>query len=474
MPSLAPKLPSSRLFWRLFASNAIVIPATAIAFLAIASGWHQRQIVNQVDVRLHDVTVSARDGVQRYLANGDVEALRALTATIARETATRITVVLPDGLVVADSQEQPERMNNHADRIEFIQALKRGEGKSERISPTLGIGMRYFAVAVDQDGKTIGLLRTSLPVAETRSLARSLQPLLWIAALVGSFVGCVFGYRNAKMVTRPVSQLTAAANRIAAGDHQRPVAISGQDEMAQLADSFNRMNREMSTREAELRDTADKLTTVLAGMVEGVLAVDVNHRIQFANRAAGELLRFDVEKVHRERLLDIARNQTLRQLVFRALDDEQASDGRNMVDEIMAGADGKLTLAVHASRLPGKPCPGVVLVLHDVTELRKLEKMRQEFVANVSHELKTPLSAIMAYSETLKQGAIEDPSVNLSFLDNIHEQSLRLQDLIMDMLQLAGSNRINRRSRSNRSRSCLSFNPVWKEGRRLPSLRGSN
>ena len=428
---------SSRLFWRLFGTSVLVLPATALIFVVLASRWHREQTVEQIDVRLHDIVVAVRASITPLISEGPSNRLREFIRQLGDETQTRLTVISPDGVVLANSQESPTRMENHKDRVEFIQAAARGQGTSQRTSPTLKVPMRYFAMRVDQDSERLGLLRAALPVDETESLTATLRPLLWMAGLFGTLIGSLLGYWNSKRVLTPIRELIGAADRLAEGSYGDRVQITSRDEIGELADAFNKMCRGISTRENQLRETADQLATVLAGMADGVLAIDTQQRVLFANRAAGELLGFSDQDVSGQPLWEVVRNHLLHEVAASALRDEQAGGQDIVAAEITAGADRKCVLAVNAARLPGSPCPGIVLVLHDVTELRRLENLRQQFVANVSHELKTPLSSIMAYSETLRQGAIDDPSVNRRFVENIHDQSNRLQDLIMDMLQLA-------------------------------------
>ncbi len=219
---------------------------------------------------------------------------------------------------------------------------------------------------------------------------------------------------------------------MAAGNLGQHVSIANRDEIGMLARAFNRLNDDLRARIDQIRERGDQLAAVLGGMVEGVIAVDRRARILFANHAAGEQFDFRADDARGRALMSVIRDETLHQSVQRAMTTRDAVNA-----EIQRHVPSSGTLAVHATPLPGEPCPGVVVVLYDMTRLRRLESLRQEFVANVSHELKTPLSSIKAYAETLRAGAINDERHNLEFVQRIEDQAERLHQLIMDLLSLA-------------------------------------
>jgi two-component system phosphate regulon sensor histidine kinase PhoR len=203
-----------------------------------------------------------------------------------------------------------------------------------------------------------------------------------------------------------------------------------------LARTFDRMSRDLHGRTTLLNQTGDRQSTVLGGMIEGVIAVDNRNRIALANNAAGRLFGFQPAQVEGRPLLEIVRSHALQEAVAKAFatNEPQRLETRS---NIQLPTSNIQQIDIHVQPLPGRPCPGVVLVMHDTTELRRLESLRRDFMANVSHELKTPLSSIKAYTETLRNGALRDPDTAQRFLAHIEEQSERLHRLIMDMLMLA-------------------------------------
>jgi two-component system phosphate regulon sensor histidine kinase PhoR len=257
-----------------------------------------------------------------------------------------------------------------------------------------------------------------------------------VAVLMAGFAGFVLAVRHYRRLTRDLDRMTDAVRHVAAEQSEHPY-LSAEGDLHPLSDAMNQMFQGISLRQQQLQEMADRLGTVLSAMVEGVLAVDDRQRILFANAAAGKLLGFDPERARGKGLLEVARNHMLHEAVSETLANRDLPNQETRWYELNSHPSRGQILSFRATRLLGEPCPGVVLVLQDVTELRRLEHLRQEFVANVSHELKTPLTAIKAYAETLQSGAIDDPKINREFTANIEREADRLNNLIVDLLRLA-------------------------------------
>lgn len=254
-----------------------------------------------------------------------------------------------------------------------------------------------------------------------------------VAAVV--LVSIISAIRHYRRLTDAIARMTEAVRQVANDESQQP-HLSADGDLQPLTESMNRMFARISGRQQQLQELADRLRTVLSAMVEGVLSVDDRQRILFANAAAGRLLGFDPEQARGKTLLEVASHPLFHEAVAETLASREPDEEIRRY-EIDSHPPRNQVLSFRATRLHGEPCPGVVLVLRDVTELRRLEHLRQEFVANVSHELKTPLTTIKAYAETLQDGAIDQPDVNRKFTANIEREADRLHLLIMDMLRLA-------------------------------------
>lgn len=252
------------------------------------------------------------------------------------------------------------------------------------------------------------------------------------AAVVAVMVSLVLSARLARRLRRPLDALMGAADKLSEGKSGQRVFTERQDELGDLVRSFNRMSEQLDTRIAHLEEDRQQLRTILSGMVEGVVALDAGQRILYVNERAAQLLGLPWQAPVGRRLWEVVRQRPLLDVVQRALDSSEPQR-----EELSWNGSNVRSLTVHAARLPGSPPRGAVLVLHDTTELRRLERLRQEFVANVSHELKTPLSVIKLCVETLLDGAMDDPQHRQQFLEQLNFQSNRLHALILDLLSLA-------------------------------------
>ena len=427
---------SSRLFWKLFTSYALLNLTATVTFVVIVTGWQAEQVNLQVRERLHDSAAMVRRYLSEDISQGRTTALQNAVLELGEDMATRITIVAMNGEVLADSKRESlaavAKMDNHKGRPELVKAASSGYGTSQRESPSIGEPMLYVAIRADSGEEPLGMVRTALPMTQVRSEIAAVQRLIWIVALIVSIAVVGLTYFVAVRLVRPVSTLTNAAEAIAAGDYQHRVYLHSRDELGVLARSFNHMSDKLDSREAQLRDSTKRLATVLEGMVEGVIALDDQHRIILANPAAGRLLSFDPVESEQKPIMQVVRNHTIHEM----LQGPEQPQGTRRV-EIQSGDEQSRSVGVTATFLAGESPTRCILVLQDITELRKLEAMRQEFVANVSHELKTPLSSIKAYSETLLSGAINDANNNSRFVLRIEEQAERLHELILDMLSLA-------------------------------------
>lgn len=230
-------------------------------------------------------------------------------------------------------------------------------------------------------------------------------------------------------LVRPVGILTASAKRMTLGDFGDPVYVGTQDELGELASQFNLLRQEMISRSADM----ERLSTVLAAMNDGVISIDESHQVLFANAAAGRMLDFSPADAHGRSLLESVRSYKLHDVVVRLL----ASKGQYEM-EMEWGEENPRNLLVNATLFSyGTSSAIVIMMIYNLSEQRRLEAMRRDFVANVSHELKTPLSSIKAYAETLSCGGINDLANRDRFLQEIEDQADRLNSLISDLLSLA-------------------------------------
>ena len=392
--------------------------------------------VVEIDEVLHSSASGLQPTIERLLAessndrSGEIEQM---IRNFSERAKIRVTVVDPDGRVLADSDVAAETMENHKLRPEIVQARLGKIGKATRLSESTKTEYYYLAIPLLEESEPIGILRLAMATAQTRKrLADISKTFVWIALASAALASIVlFGFARATIA--PLRELTHFAGSIARGDYgQRLSPVHWQGEWRLLGKAFDQMQVELQGREDELRTNSDRLSAVLASMHEGIIAIDLQRRVLLANRAAAVLLDVPFQELINRPFYEHVRNPFIEECV-----DEVFRTHRTIGREFETKRQPRRVLAVHFSWIAQFSGEAVVIVVHDVTSLRQLETMRRDFVANVSHELKTPLSSIKAYSETLRLGALEDPVNRLRFVERIEEQANRLSDLILDLIRLA-------------------------------------
>jgi two-component system phosphate regulon sensor histidine kinase PhoR len=255
--------------------------------------------------------------------------------------------------------------------------------------------------------------------------------LPWTVAAVTAMAAMVMVIWLARRMVR-LQELRRGAERIAAGEYGHRVYAGPADEIGVVARSFNQMSEHLASQFAQVEEDRRQLRAILSGMVEGVVALDADQRVLFVNDRAVQLLEFQAQPAIGRKFYEVFRQRALHEIARRAL-----TESEPFREELSWNGRWAKNLTVHGTGLAGTATQGAVLVIHDTSDLRRLERLRQEFVANVSHELKTPLSVIKACVETLVAGAVDDPQHRRPFLEQIGNQADRLHALILDLLSLA-------------------------------------
>lgn len=429
---------SSRLFWKLFAVYVGLSMALATALLSVVHSSQRSELKRQTEHRLLETAVILRSHVRDLLATavGDRASppgqsdLQALIQHLADQTQLRITIVNSTGVVLADSERSPAAMFDHANRPELITASQEGIGTAIRQSPTLGEAMFYLALRLDLADDGHAFVRVAAPMDVIGQRMEDARRYLLTFTLLFGVIATVFTYWVIGRMIHPLALLTRNIQTMIEGGSQELARVHSGDEVGALSNAFIQMQSELAARFGQLRERNEQLSTILGNLLEGIIAVDSNENMVMANDASRRML--GMPNAVGRPLLELTRCRPLHDAVIQCL-----RTGETVTMEFVADDEIRRDLAVRATRLPGHPSPGVLVVLHDISELRRLESLRHEFVANVSHELKTPLASIKAYAETLRSGAIDDQDNNRRFISRIEEQAERLHQLIVDMLHIA-------------------------------------
>ena len=370
-----------------------------------------------------------------HFASNNVQELKRLAKTLGQPGEQRVTLILPDGTVVGDSEETPSRMDNHVDRPEIQQALTGGTGSSVRHSKTMKANLMYVALAVKRDARTLGVVRLSIPLT---LVDETLKELLWkivFAGLLIALAATPVSLYISRRISQPLSQMKDTAERFASGQLDTRIRVEGPDDITRLAEALNVMAAQLEERFHTVTAQRNEQEAILSSMVEGVIAVDSRENVLSINRAAAQLL--DVPKgfAAGQPVAMVMRNVQLQKFVKKTLVSTKTLEQ----DIVFHRGDNEQVLHLIGTVLKdSKQTPiGAVIVMNDVTRLKRLETMRRDFVANVSHELKTPITSIKGFVETLLGGAMDDPKDNKRFLEIVAGQAERLNAIISDLLSLS-------------------------------------
>lgn len=349
-------------------------------------------------------------------------------------TSTRLTVILASGKVVGDSQEDPLRMDNHADRPEFREAMQGRVGVSTRFSFTLGHTMMYVAVPWRPKDQPRGVVRASLPMKTLAGAIRALYLKVALGGLLVAFLVAVLGFFIARRISDPLRDLQRGALRFARGELDRKLPIPNTAELASLAEALNYMAEQLQNKIQSLTRQGQEQKAILSSMTEGVLALDAEGRLLTINRAGAGMLHLDPVEAQNLPVSEVTQDSGLKWFINRTLSNPEPIEG-----EVEIKDNGRRIFKAHGTPLRDSQgvSLGTLVVLHDITQLRQLENTRRDFVANVSHELKTPITSIKGFVETLLAGALKEPENAENFLNIIAKQTDRLNEIIDDLLTLS-------------------------------------
>ncbi len=434
-----------RLFWRIFATYlVIVVLATAgVGWLAVSSArdFFTERTADELESRAGLV----REEVSFLVEGPDLARIEPLIQRMGAASGTRITIIATGsggsepGEVIADSDRLPEDMVDHSDRPEYKEAVRGETGRAVRRSQTLGEDMMYVAVPVDAGGEVAAVVRTAMPLTAVDETLSQLYRSIFFGAAIVAAVAALLGWYVSRRIAAPMREMREGAERFAVGDFSRKLLVPTTVEFAAVAESMNRMAADLDDELRTLTRERNEREAVLESMVEGVLAVDPEGRVIAINTAAARLLDIDRPAVVGMSIEGAVRNPELQRAVLSVLTGEQPVEADLTV--YVGGEDRYLQANGALLHTEDGAVAGAVVVVNDVTRLRRLEEVRSDFVANVSHELKTPVTSIKGFAETLADGALDDPEAGRRFLRIVAGQADRLNAIIEDLLALSSLER---------------------------------
>ncbi len=425
----------SRFSWKLTAVLLLPIFLSTAVVGGLAIRSIEEDSKEEVRRSLAAQAALLRNVAAPRLGQSHETALKQEVRSLGEEIGTRLTVIDAGGQVLADSQEEPSRMDNLASRPEILSARSHGSGTATRYSHRLGATLTDLALPIEENGRLLGYARASLPLSGVDQRVARLRTVVALGTVLALLAAGVLGLALARSFVKPVNAMTAVAEGMAHGDYNRRLPATRTDELGDLARALNRTAESSQSRMETIITDRNKLLSLLKGMVEGVVAVDREERVLQMNSAAGTILGALPETSVSKPIWEVTRVRQVCDTLSRTL-----KTGRDVKDELrlVTRSQDQVVEMLASPLLDGEgELAGAVVVLHDVSNLHRLQTVRRDFVANASHELKTPIAAIRALVETL----IEDRSMPSSdrerFLDKIWNQSMRLSSLVTDLLTLS-------------------------------------
>lgn len=428
------------MLWHLYPSYLLVTLVSLIAITWYASNAMERFFIKQVAADLEARAMFLNQLFDACFSPLNPNTLDRLSKEIGKASHTRITIMSPKGVVWGDSEENPEKMDNHGNRPEVFSAIQGNVGYEIRYSATLGQKMMYVAVPVEQDGQIQAVLRTAVPVTSIDEAYKTFHARMAWGGLLIAFLAAAVCLLVSRRISFPIEKMKEGALRFAKGDFSLRLSLPKSEEMSSLAEALNRMASQLDDRIKAVSRHRNELEAVLSSMVEGVIAIDPQEKIISINQAAAAMFDRDPWEIHGRSIQEVIRNPELQRFVKKAL-----SNGQSASCDITFYQNEERILRTHSSPLLDikEERIGILIVMEDVTKLRRLENIRRDFVSNVSHEIKTPITLIKGFVETLIQDSDDCPDQARRFLGIIDKHVNRLEAIIEDLLKLS---RIERES----------------------------
>jgi two-component system phosphate regulon sensor histidine kinase PhoR len=425
-----------RIFWQIYPGHLVVTLFTLLVCLAVCLSSLEQFYRRQVAENLKALALFAVEQVQDRFDAVDRDYLNSISVKLGSKSAVRITLILADGTVVGESDKSRDQMENHRDRPEVKTVIEQGTpGQAVRFSDSVRKNMLYVAVPVYHDGAVVGVVRTAMPLLRMEEALSGVEHRLLWGGVAILLLAAILSFAVSRRISRPLEQIKQGAERFAAGDFSYRLHSLGSVEVGALAETMNQMAAQLEERLQSISKERNQREAVLSSMVEGVLAVDIDGHIISLNKAAAQFFNvFQPETAAGRSIEEVFRNVKLQRFVAEVLEGQETRECELVIQNHQAyclQARGTNLLGVQNRRI------GAVVVFNDVSRLRRLENLRRDFVANVSHELKTPITSIKGFVETLLDGAIKDPVEAERFLRIVAKNADRLNAIIEDLLMLS-------------------------------------
>lgn len=425
-----------KLVWQLFFPFFFIAFVSTSGVILYFSNTVCKSLYSGAESELYSSAKLVENQVKQMIEQNQYDKIDILCKQLGEQVNIRFTVILASGKVIGDSEKDIAEMDNHSDRPEIIKAKTGISLPHKRFSYTLKEAMLYLVIPINVNGSHRGFLRTSFSIQSIQQAIRKVYVRMIIAGTLILLICAILCWYASYRITVPITEIQKWSANISAGDFNLSIPLKFRycEEMNSLAQSIYRMSVELNNRFSTMIRQRNEIQAVFSSMVEGVLAVDTDERIININQAASKLLDVNPQTVKGKLIQEVIRNSDLQKFVKKTIASRQPVEA----DIIFSNGSDRFLQANGTALLDSeKNNIGALVVLNDVTRIKKLENMRKEFVANVSHELKTPITSIKGFVETLLEGSVKDPDETTRFLKIIFKQTSRLMEIIEDLLALS-------------------------------------
>ncbi len=406
------------IFRKIFINFVIVIFITAGLFLLFSSQIVKTYYINTLSKDLEQVARTVSSSVKFMHSSNEKESIQEFVKEIGLSRGYRITIVGSDGVVWGDSEKSPEEMENHKNRPEIIKALKGEIGTSIRYSKTTKEYMLYVAVPIRRDGEIVGVARASMFMKSIYNLINTLKTRLIFSTLLSSIAALLLSYFLSKGITTPIKELVEFSKRISMGVFSEGTIPKRNDEIGELMENMNIMAKRIGKLVENLKSESETLETIIKSIDEAILLIDGNGVIKHANKEFKNLV--GKENVEERYYWEVIKNDELRNFIKKALNKESMRERIQIKDRNFILSSRKIETANK-----------ILVTFYDVTELQKYEEMKKEFIGNLSHELKTPLTSIKGFVEVMKEEG------KLKYIDIIERNIDRMIQIVKDIQMLS-------------------------------------
>ena len=414
--------------WRTVISFTLLILMCIMGISSYFYHFFNNSYIQGLDSQTAEQAAMISSASEPYFASNTTDGIDTFVKTISQGIGNRITIIGGDGTVLGDSVEDPSVMENHASRPEVAAALSGKTLSIIRYSSTLGYDMLYTAVPIHAGSEIVGCSRVAIPLTTINShLHYVLITIIWVSFLA-ALAAFLLALQLSKLTIDPVRKLTRMARKIADGDLNQEIEKASRGEIGELATAFNLMAAKIKEIIWLLGLDRDRMSAILSQMSDGIILIDSGGKITVVNEAAKEIFQISEESAVGRTFIEVVHDYELHGLVSKCIESKKECAG-----SVEIGGTKQFLMAI-ATPLEGAGC---LLLLQNLTELKRLDVVKRDLSANISHELRLPIASIKALAETLAQGAIDDPSVAKEFLGQINAETDRLAQLVQELGDLS-------------------------------------